>query len=275
MEPGWILVGNGSDDLLTMLMRAVAGPGRAVAYPVPTYVLYRTLAAIQEAPVVEVPFDEAYALPVRELAEASAALTLVANPNSPSGTCATIDRLADLAARLEGVLVVDEAYVEFADATALELARRFERVIVLRTLSKSHSLAGLRLGFGIANPNLVRGLAKVKDSYNVDAVAARVGASAIRDTAHTRGNVARIRRSRVWLANRLTALGFHVWPSHANFVLARPPSGDARALYAALKQRGILVRYFDEVGLTDKMRISVGTDAQNAALANALAELVS
>ena len=273
IDPAWILVGNGSDDLLTMLMRAVAGAGRAVAYPIPTYVLYRTLATIQEAPVVEIPFDDAYALPVEALARADAALTLVANPNSPSGTCAAAEQLADLASRLDGVLAIDEAYVAFADTHALELVQRFDRLIVLRTLSKSHSLAGLRLGFGVANPALLAGLAKVKDSYNVDAVAARVGAAAMRDTAHTRANVDRIRQSRAHLSERLRALGFRIWPSQANFLLAQPPGGAAQRLYEALKSRHILVRYFDAPGLADKLRITVGTDDQNAELTCALETL--
>ena len=274
VEPGWILAGNGSDDLLTMLMRAVAAPGRAVAYPVPTYVLYRTLAAMQEAPVVEVPFDDAYALPVDALARAAAELTIVANPNSPSGTAAPPDALEALAARLDGVLVVDEAYAEFADRTALDLVRRSDRVVVLRTLSKSHGLAGLRLGYAVAQPRLLAGLAKVKDSYNVDAVAARVGAAAMRDVDHTRGTVARIREARSRLAAALAGLGFHVWPSQANFLLARPPGGDARRLYDGLRSRGILVRYFDEPRLADALRITVGTEAQNERLTGTLAALM-
>ena len=145
---------------------------------------------------------------------------------------------------------------------------------MLRTLSKSHSLAGLRLGFGIANPALIHQLTKVKDSYNVDAVAAHVGAWAVRDTAHTLANVSRIRESRTKLTNQLTSLGFRVWPSQANFVMVRPPEGNARYLYEALKQRGILVRYFNEIGLKDKLRISVGTDEENTVLMNTLKELV-
>ena len=274
VEPGWILAGNGSDDLLTMLMRAVAAPDRAVAYPAPTYVLYRTLAAMQEAPVIETPFDDAYTLPLDALARAAAALTIVANPNSPSGTAAPLDALDALAARLDGVLVIDEAYVEFGDGSALDLVRRFDRVVVLRTLSKSHGLAGLRLGFAVAQPSLLAGLAKVKDSYNVDAVAARVGAAAIRDIDYTRGTVARIRGARRRLTASLTALGFRVWPSQANFVLARPPDGGARRLHEGLRSRGILVRYFDEPRLADTLRITVGTEAQNEHLTATLAALL-
>lgn len=273
VDPEWILVGNGSDDLLTMLFRAVTGAGRAVAYPAPTYVLYRTLAAIQGAPALEAPFDEEYTLPVDALAQSEAALTIVANPNSPSGTAATIGQLAELADRAAGVVAVDEAYVAFADGSALDLVRRNDRVIVLRTLSKSHGLAGLRLGFGIAHPDLLSGLAKVKDSYNVDAVAAAVGAAAVRDVAYTRETVERIRRTRARLGRALADRGFRIWPSQANFVLARPADGDARRLYHGLRERGVLVRYFAEPGLADKLRITVGTEQETTRLLSALADL--
>ena len=275
VAPDWILAGNGSDDLLTMLFRAVTGTGRPVAYPAPTYVLYRTLAAIQGAPVLEIPFDEDYRLPVDALADAGAALTLVANPNSPSGTAATMDELASLAARTTGVLAVDEAYVAFAGASALDLVRRHGHVIVLRTLSKSHGLAGLRLGFGVAHPDLLAGLSRVKDSYNVDAVAAAVGAAAIRDVAYTRETVERIRATRARLGEALASRGFRVWPSEANFVLARPADGNAHRLYEGLKERGVLVRYFAEAGLADKLRITVGTDEQTARLLSGLTALMA
>ena len=273
VEPEWILVGNGSDDLLTMLFRAVTGAGRAVAYPAPTYVLYRTLAAIQGAPVLEAPFDEEYTLPVDALVDSGAALTIVANPNSPSGTAATVEQLAELADRATGVVAIDEAYVAFADSSALDLVRRCDRVIVLRTLSKSHGLAGLRLGFGIAHPDLLSGLAKVKDSYNVDAVADAVGAAAIRDVAYTRETVERIRRTRARLGRALIDRGFRTWPSQANFVLARPADGDACRVYHGLRERGVLVRYFAEPRLADKLRITVGTEQETTRLLSALGEL--
>ena len=273
VDPDWILVGNGSDDLLTMLLRSVADADRPVAYPVPTYVLYRTLAQMQGAPAIEVPFDDTYALPTTALAATGAALTLVASPNSPSGNRTGNDVLADLAARLDGLLAIDEAYVEFASGNALALTRQCKNVIVFRTLSKSHSLAGLRLGFAVAQPTLIAGLAKVKDSYNVDAVSARVGAAAIRDTAHTRATVEQVCESRAHLSRALSGVGFHVWPSEANFLLVRPPGGDASGTYHALKAQGILVRFFDEPMLRDKLRITVGTDEQNDRLIVSLKNL--
>jgi len=275
VDPDWILIGNGSDELLTILLRSATDSERSVAYPVPTYVLYRTLAKIQSAPIAEIPFDDTYTLPADNLAKASAALTIVASPNSPSGNRIPNDALANLAAKLKGILVIDEAYVEFSEGNALPLIKRFENVIVLRTLSKSHSLAGLRLGLAIANPSLIDVLAKVKDSYNVDVVSAHVGAAAICDTAHTRTNVKRVCASRERLSKKLSEIGFRVWPSDANFILTRPPDGNARKLYLNLQKSGILVRYFDEPMLNDKLRITIGTDNQNDQLLAAIQELTN
>ena len=178
-----------------------------------------------------------------------------------------------LAAGLDGLLVVDEAYVAFASSDALPLIRSHDNVLVLRTLSKSHGLAGLRLGFAVGQPDVLAGLTKVKDSYNVDAVAMTVGASALRDTVYTAEVVAKIIATRTRLVAALEQRGFLVWPSQANFVLTRPVDGDARRLHAGLDARGVLVRYFDEPGLDDCLRITVGTDEEQARLLDALSEL--
>ena len=275
VDPTWVLPGNGSDDLLTMLVRAVAGPSRPVVFPTPTYVLYRTLAEIQDAPVVEVPFDDNFGLPVQRLLAARGALTFVANPNSPSGTAASTARLSALATALEGLLVIDEAYVAFADDDALRLVHQHPNVVVLRTLSKSHALAGLRLGFAIAQPALITGLAKVKDSYNVGMVSARVGAAAIRDVAYTGRVVAKITASRTRLAAALEGMGCRVWPSQANFLLMRPPAGDAERVYRELDAHGILVRYFGETALADSLRITVGTEEEQTILLDTLTTILT
>ncbi len=270
VDPAWVMAGNGSDELLTMLVRAAAGPGRPVVYPTPTYVLYRTLSDIQEAPVVAVPFDDTFALPLDRLVRARGALTFVANPNSPSGTRAPTAQLESLAAALDGLLVIDEAYAAFAEGNALELVSRHPNVVILRTLSKSHGLAGLRLGFAVAQPPVIAALAKVKDSYNVDAVAARVGAAAITDTEYTAETVRRITTARASLRVALEALDCRVWPSQANFLLMQPPDGDGARVYRALEARGILVRHFDEPGLSHTVRITIGTSGEMAALIDAL-----
>jgi len=270
----WIMVGNGSDDVLNVIIRACAEGGRKVVYPVPTYVLYRTLAAMQPADTIEIPYGADYRLPIDELVAANGAVTFIASPNSPSGHGVAINDLRQLAAKLSGVLVIDEAYVDFADETALPLVREFENVIITRTLSKGYSLAGLRLGFGIANPALLSGLFKVKDSYNIDAIATLVGAAAMRDQDYKNACAAKVKASRAKLAIDLKQLGFQLWDSQANFLLAQPPRNNAEPIYLALKERGILVRYFKQPGLDDKLRITVGTDEQNQLLVEALIHLV-
>ncbi len=270
----WIIVGNGSDDVLNLIVRACAEGERRVVYPMPTYVLYRTLAAMQPATCVEIPYPGDFRLPIAELAAANGAITFIASPNSPSGHSVSVDELRQLAAQLSGVLVVDEAYVDFAETTALPLVQEFENVMVIRTLSKGYSLAGLRLGFGIANPGLLKGLFKVKDSYNIDAIACLVGAAAMRDQDYKNVCAEKVKASRVKLAVDLKQLDFQVWDSQTNFLLAQAPKGNAERLYLGLKERGILVRYFNQAGLADKLRITVGTEAQNQRLVEALVGLM-
>ena len=270
----WIIVGNGSDELLNVLVRACAdGDERRVVYPTLTYTFYRTLAEIQPATTVEIPYLPDWRLPIADLVAARGAITFVASPNSPSGHIVPIADLRTLASQITGVLVIDEAYVDFAPDSALSLVREFENVIVLRTLSKGYSLAGLRMGFGIANPALLSGLFKVKDSYNIDAIANMVGAAAMRDQDYKNSCADRVKKSRTKLAIDLQKIGFTVGESHGNFLLATPPGGNTSQLQQGLKERGILVRYFDSPGLNDKLRITVGTDEQNLLLIEALATL--
>jgi histidinol-phosphate aminotransferase len=269
-----VMAGNGSDELLAIIFRAALTAGTVVAYPMPTYVLYRTLAQMQETGITEVPYDEDYNLPTGALVKAGAAVTVVASPNSPSGTPASNEEIASLASAVKGLVVVDEAYADFADGNALSLVDKFDNVIVLRTLSKGYSLAGLRLGFAVAQPRVIGMLEKIRDSYNIDALTNLVGAAAMGDQAHMLANAERVKASRLTLSRRLKELGFRVWPSQSNFILARPPRGDAERIYQALKQRGILVRYFRQHRLDDKLRITVGTDQQNLVLTGALEELL-
>lgn len=272
----WVLVGNGSDDVLNVLVRACAeGSDRPVVYPMPTYVLYRTLAAMQPADVVEVPYGEDFQLPIEALVAANGAITFIATPNSPSGHVVSLNDLRTLAQQISGVLAIDEAYVDFAEESALPLLQEFENVILLRTLSKGYSLAGLRMGFALANPKLLAGLFKVKDSYNIDAIATAVGTAAMRDQAYKTACAEKVKRSRTQLTADLKNLGFTVLPSHGNFVLATPPDGNAEFLQQTLKQRGILVRYFKQPGLDDKLRITVGTDEQNQILIEAIVSLLN
>ncbi len=231
-----ILAGNGSDDLLTILTRAFVGPGQVVVYPTPSYVLYRTLAELQDALAVEVPFDASWRLDPAAFAQTGARLAFLANPNSPSGTALTPDEIATLAERLTCPLVVDEAYVDFAETTAIDLVKRFENVIVTRTLSKGYGLAGLRVGYLVARPEVVDGLNKVKDSYNCDRLSLVGGAAALEDRAYLAETRQKILTTRQRLTEAARMLGYSVPESQANFVWCEggPP---AARVYEALEGR--------------------------------------
>jgi histidinol-phosphate aminotransferase len=271
-----IVAGNGSDELLAMLVRAFIGEGDTLAYPYPTYVLYENLARQQAAKLVTFDFPRDYSLP-GELFGCDAKLVFVASPNSPSGTVYPAQQIARLAESLKrGLVVLDEAYIEFADANCLRLARELPNVVVLRTLSKSHSLAGMRLGLLFGPAELVAGLWKVKDSYNLDRLALVAGAAALRDAEWTAGNVAKIRATRARTAQALQALGLEVLPSQSNFLFARMGGAQrAAGAYRFLKDRGILVRYLPLRLLDDGVRISIGTDAEMDALLKNLREYLS
>ena len=264
-----ILAGNGSDELLALLLRATVDPGTRVAFPVPTYSLYETMVAAQGGECVRLPFPDDFTLPPG-LARADARVTFLCNPNSPSGTLVPLDQIEALARAVAGLLVVDEAYVDFADANALPLLSRFDNVVVMRTFSKSFSLAGLRVGLAFGSPALLAGLRTVKDSYNMNRLSQAAGVAALEDLDTMRANVARIRATRAVLAAGLERLVFRVLPSQANFVLARRRGVDLAPLARALAARGILVRHFATAALFDALRITVGTDAEIATLLDAL-----
>jgi histidinol-phosphate aminotransferase len=273
VDPDGVIVGNGSDELLSMLMRAVVDLGDAVAYPVPTYSLYDTLVALEGGRSLQLPFGPRFELP-GELATAEARMRIVCNPNAPSGTLVSTEELATLAAaRPDAVLVIDEAYADFAEHTSASLVARFEHVVVLRTLSKSYSLAGLRVGFALASPALARELLKVKDSYNVGRLAQAGALAALADQSTMRLHVGRVRATRERLSAALESLGFEVPPSQANFVLARRPGESLARLATRLRESGILVRYFES--LPDALRISIGTDEQIDRLIEALRAAVA
>jgi histidinol-phosphate aminotransferase len=274
VAPGNIMCCNGGDDLLSIAIRACCDGQRALAYPVPTYSLYPVLANLENCKTLEIPFADGYALPA-ELAKTGAALTIVCNPNAPTATRIDTDELASLAGELTGVLLIDEAYVDFARGSAVRLVKDVDNVVLLRSMSKGYSLAGLRFGYAIGSETLIAGLLKVKDSYNVDALAIALATAAIRDQAYFQANVAKVKAERQALIAQLRALDFEVADSCTNFVLARFKNGSAAPIHEQLAQRNIFVRYFDVPELRDKLRISVGTPEQNAKLLVALREILS
>lgn len=266
-----IMCCNGGDELLTIAPRCFCDENRPLAYPVPTYSLYPVLAGLQNCPTRKIPFDDEYNLPV-ELVQTGAALTIVCNPNAPSGTCVSTQALAELASKLTGVLLIDEAYIDFAEDNCASLVKKFDNVIILRSMSKGYSLAGLRFGYAIAQPELIAGLMKVKDSYNVDALAIAAATAAIKDQKYFKTNVEKIKAQRKWLTAELRKLKFTVPESSANFVLAQCNDCRAAEVYDKLVQRNIYVRCFAALG--DKLRITIGTPEQNDKLVAALKEIL-
>jgi histidinol-phosphate aminotransferase len=244
-----------------------------VASPTPSYILYRTLAEIQGARFQAVPFTADWSLPDPWPA-AGAHLTLVPNPNSPSGTVVPIAGLERLAGQLSGMLLLDEAYVDFAETTGLRLAGAGRNVIVTRSLSKSYALAGMRFGFAVADSALVRELIKVKDSYNCDALSLAAATAALEDQDYLQTTRARILATRGRLECELRQLGFEVLPSRANFLWCRRGDRPVKPIYEELKRRLILVRYMNYEGYGDGLRISVGSDEEVNRLLQELRKLV-
>jgi len=272
--PDWILTGNGSDEILTILVRAMVGEGQRLRLPYPSYILYRTLADIQGACWEQTPFDPQWKLPAA-FAEGDEELRLafLPNPNSPSGTMLSPAEVLELAERLPCPLVVDEAYADFAETNCLELVQRSDKILVTRTLSKSYALAGLRFGFVVAQPQLISELQKIKDSYNCDALSIAAATEAISSTAWLAENVAKIKATRQKMETRLAEMGFEVTPSQANFVWCQHPHKSHKELYDQLKRSQILIRYMNFPQWGDGLRISVGTEDQAEACLMLLSQM--
>jgi histidinol-phosphate aminotransferase len=273
VDPDGVLIGNGSDDVLTILTRAFVPEGGLIASPTPSYLLYRTLADIQGARLQTVPYTADWGLPEPWPVE-GAHLTFLANPNSPSGTAVPRRGVEALRGRLRGPLVVDEAYADFAEENCLEMAQRpRSNVVVTRSFSKYYALAGARFGFAVAEPAVVRELLKVKDSYNCDALSLVAAEAALEDQDYYRQIRAKVLATRARLEAALAGLGFQVTPSQANFVWCRRGDRPVRPIYEELKRRGVLVRYMNYEGWGDGLRISVGTDAETDRLLDELRRL--
>lgn len=264
-----VIAGNGSDDILTMVFRAFADETHPVAVLEPTYSLYPVLAQMQNTPAVikielELPF---FTLPDNLLARAQGAnLLVITRPNAPTGNSFDLSKMEEICRKFDGIVFFDEAYADFADDNCLELAKKFDHVIVSRTSSKSYSLAGLRLGYAIGHPALIDGLFKLKDSYNLDMLTQTLGKAAFADQEYLRQTVKTIRLFRQELTDKFHELKFTVIPSQANFLFVSPPDGDGQRYFKLLRDEAIIVRYFAGPVTGAFVRITVGNPEQNARL---------
>ena len=260
IDPDAILIGNGSDDLLTILTRTFVPEGGLIASPTPSYSLYKSLAEIQNAEFQTVRFGSDWSVPDPwPLTKAN--LTFLANPNSPSGTMVSLRDVERFAAQLNGPLVLDEAYADFAECNGLSLLMKIPNLIITRSFSKFYALAGIRFGFAAADPATIRELVKVKDSYNCDVLSLAAATAAIQDQDYYTGLRSTILATRAWLQKELTSLGFVVTPSQANFLWCRRGE-PVKPIYETLKQRNVLIRYMAYDGYGEGLRISIGSDAE-------------
>jgi len=283
-RPENIIVGNGSDELLALATRCFVEPGRSgarsvIQYLTPSYSLYPVLAGIHGARRNEVPLHPDFTLPtVNELKRArwifNAALTFVTTPNAPSGRGYAAAALSVLCRAQHGVVVLDETYVDFARENALDLALKLPNVLVSRTFSKAYSLCFQRVGYCVGQPDLIAALHKIRDSYNVNGLGQIAALATLRDLPYYRANFKRIIATRAHLTDELARLGFETLPSQANFIFTKPPKFPAESWLQKLRDRKILVRWFNHQGIRKFLRISIGTESEAAALLRASAAIV-
>lgn len=277
LKPNQVFVGNGSDEVLALCFQAFFDPDRTILFPDITYSFYPVFADLYGLSYREVPLDERFGLPLEPFLGNNGGV-VIANPNAPTGRAVS---LCDIRALLEGnpdsVVVVDEAYVDFGAQSAVPLIERYPNLVVVQTMSKSRALAGLRVGFALGNENLIAALNIVKNSFNsytLDRLALAGAEGALRDGAYLRATIMKISSTRDWAADRLKRMGFEVSDSAANFLFISHPEVPAKSLLDGLRERGILVRWWDKPRIRDYLRVTVGTDEEMEALWQALSQMV-
>jgi histidinol-phosphate aminotransferase len=296
-SPENIIIGNGSDEVLALAVKCFtepiansddghlffqALPGKfTVQYFTPSYSLYPVLADIHGAAKNAVPLNSDFSLPsIAELRREKkwsfdAALTFVTTPNAPGGRGYKTSELEELCRAQKGVVVLDEAYVDFADENAMALALKYPHVIVSRTFSKAYSLCFQRVGYFVGHPELIAALHKIRDSYNVNGLGQIAAEATLDDLKYYRANFKKIIATRQWLAHELTKFGFRVLPSQTNFILAKPAIFSAEQWLQKLRDKKILVRWFSAPEVRDYLRITIGTQAEAEALVAAARKILT
>lgn len=278
VEANQVIVGNGSDDILNLLVRVFGGGEASTAFTFPSYSLYPVLVAIEAGRSELIEFDRSMKLPVEQIAASTAPAFFLTSPNAPTGVAFTNAEIEAVLATYAGILIVDEAYAPFAEESAIELLERYPRLVVVRTLSKAHSLAGLRVGYGLARAETIGLLDRVRDSYNVNRLTQVAAAAALTDDGYYDAVIQRIKTTRDRWAETWRARGWFIYQSAANFLFVEPKNaagetGTAVAadLFEFFKSRQILVRAFPSHALTASfLRISVGSDDEMLAVEEAI-----
>jgi histidinol-phosphate aminotransferase len=263
-----VFAGNGSDEVLAVCTRVFVENDGSIGYMDPSYSLYPVLADIRDVAKRPIPLGKDFEWPftgnddraMRDACECS--LFFLTNPNAPTGMLCPERLVRAFCEKAKGVVVIDEAYVDFSSENCMGLALELDNVVVLRTLSKSYSLAGLRLGYAVGSEPLIEAIFKAKDSYNLDMLSQKLALAALSDAEHMRGNVEKIKATRARLSAALEERGHKVYPSESNFVWFQPKGISANELFEQFRQRSILIRYFPGEQTGDCLRITVGTDGE-------------
>ena len=264
-----VIIGNGSDNILDMITRSFVGLGQA-GHTVPSYSLYPVVVALSGGDLLNIPFEESMELPVDAIAKTPASVFFLTNPNAPTGVCFSLESIEAVLKKIKGILVVDEAYIDFGGQSAIPLLQSYDNLIVVQTFSKSYSLAGLRVGYALASPKIIQVLDRVRDAYNVDRIAQSIAQVALEDRSHFEANCEKIIQTRSQSEAFLKSLDWFTYPSSANFLFTQPKDAQgatgpevALSLFEYLKSKHILVRYFGSHPLTCSfLRVSIGTDNQ-------------
>ena len=277
VQPAQVFVGNGSDEVLAHTFHALFQHGRPLLFPDISYSFYPVYCGLYDIPFEAVALDEQYRIRVADYARPNGGIVFP-NPNAPTGCLLATEAIEQLLqANPDSVVLVDEAYIDFGGVSAIALVERYPNLLVTQTLSKSRSLAGLRVGFAVGHVDLIEALERIKNSFNsypLDRIAIAGAAAAFEDVAYFRQTCQQVIASREAVVAGLERLGFEVLPSAANFVFARHPQHDAAQLAAGLREQSVIVRHFKQARIAQFLRISIGSEVQNLALLNALEQLV-
>ena len=278
VSPEQVILTNGSDEVLNFAFMAFADEDHPLVFPAITYGFYPVFAELNRIPYEEIPLKEDFSVDYRDYLGLGGKTIVIANPNAPTGLCLTLDEIeAIVKSNPDGVVVIDEAYVDFGAESAVKLVDKYENLLVTQTFSKSRSLAGARLGFGIGNKALIADLHTVRYStnpYNVNRMTAAAGHAALCDNDYYMDNCRTIMENRAYTTEALRDLGFEVLPSLTNFVFAKTDRMSGEQLYLELKRRGILVRHFGKAEITDYNRITIGTREQMEAFIATVSDIL-
>ncbi|HLS23790.1 MAG TPA: histidinol-phosphate transaminase [Pseudogracilibacillus sp.] len=272
-----VFIGNGSDEVLAFSFMGFFDPEKPIRFPKITYSFYPVYANVFQIDYEEIPLQEDFTIDVEALFDSEGGV-IFPNPNAPTSLYLPLEEIERILERnKDQVVIVDEAYIDFAPESAVSLINRYDNLLVIQTMSKSRSLAGMRIGFAIGNESLIEALIRMKDSFNsypVDRLALVAAEAAIKDQTYFEKTTKKIIQTRTWFQKEMKKLGFNVLPSSTNFVFATHPNNNAEVLYESLRKRNILIRYFNTPPIDQYVRITIGTDEEMKRLIKTIKELI-